>query len=159
MNLSPDAEALPGDDVMPLAAGLAERIVQLTNLLRREVFAAGLSLTHARVLAALRDLGSARITELAARERVTQPTMTALISRMERLGHVRRGPDVDDRRAVRVSATDAGMDVLARVGAARDAALANAVHLLPAEDADALRAVLPVLDRLIDSYLTTEGMG
>ena len=69
--------------------------------------------------------GPQRVTELAAAERVAQPTMTGLIGRLEADGLVRKTADPADARAVRVELTDAGRDQLAAVRAERAEALAG----------------------------------
>src|SRR5919109_3216879 len=49
-----------------------------------------------------------RITELAAREGVTQPAITMLVNRLEERGWVARGSDPNDGRAVLVTLTPDG---------------------------------------------------
>ncbi len=61
-----------------------------------------------RALAALDQLGPTRVSDLADWQRVSQPTMTTLVRRMQQQGLVKRGPDPDDGRATLVSITDAG---------------------------------------------------
>jgi DNA-binding MarR family transcriptional regulator len=53
----------------------------------------GLSLTAAATLARLQRNGPARLTELAAAEGVSQPSMTALIARLADRGLVHRAAD------------------------------------------------------------------
>src|SRR3954453_4670746 len=56
-----------------------------------------------------------RINELA-REVVLSPTaMSRFVDRVEAAGYVRREPDPDDRRALRVAITDAGVTLLRRM--------------------------------------------
>ncbi|GLJ79635.1 MarR family winged helix-turn-helix transcriptional regulator [Microbacterium imperiale] len=61
-----------------------------------------------RALAALQELGPTRVSDLAEWQRVSQPTMTTLVRRMEQQGWVQRHPDPADGRATRVSITDDG---------------------------------------------------
>ena len=61
-----------------------------------------------RVLADLERDGATRVTDLAAAQRVAQPTMTALVQRVEGEGWVRRSADPGDKRATLVTITDAG---------------------------------------------------
>jgi DNA-binding MarR family transcriptional regulator len=49
--------------------------------------------------------------ELAARLHVTPATMSKMVSRMEKAGVVRTGPDPDDQRVSRVYLTDHGRDL------------------------------------------------
>jgi DNA-binding MarR family transcriptional regulator len=101
-----------------LASALDSRLAALWRALGRDG-SGGLSRTATAVLANLREHGPQRITDLAAAEAVAQPSMTALITRLERAALVRRGPDADDARAVRVSLTDDGAEALQSMRAAR----------------------------------------
>ena len=133
-----------------LADAFSPRLSKLVRLLIRETTGIGLSRTSLSVLAALRDAGSARITELADAERVAQPSMTTLVSRLEEQGLVERRSDPLDGRAVVVALTRTGRAELDRMTAARAELLARRLEALtPAEQA-ALAAALPALDRLID---------
>jgi DNA-binding MarR family transcriptional regulator len=64
-------------------------------------------------LAALRAHGRHSLTALADRERVTAPTMSALVTGLEEQGYVTRIPDDQDRRRVHVEITAAGEQVVA----------------------------------------------
>ena len=68
-----------------------------------------LSLPQYRVLGLL-SAGDERATQLAARLAVTKPTLTALIDGLVERGFVVRETTDGDRRAVRLSITDAGRD-------------------------------------------------
>jgi DNA-binding MarR family transcriptional regulator len=58
---------------------------------------------------------SLRVNELA-REVVLSPTaMSRFVDRVEKAGHVRREPDSADRRALQVTLTDSGVDLLRRM--------------------------------------------
>ncbi|HEY0637329.1 MAG TPA: MarR family transcriptional regulator [Pseudonocardiaceae bacterium] len=131
-----------------LAARLSSLLAALTVLLR----AGGTttSLSQARVLGSLRERGPQRVTELAARQLVAQPSMTTLINRMERQGLVTRRPDTSDRRAVRVGATRSGIALLSRTRVARERALRRELDGLEPDERAALVAALPVLERLIE---------
>ena len=107
-----------------------------------------MSRSAASVLGSLRDLGPTRITELANLEAVTQPTMTTLVTRLERDGLVVRNPDPADARAVRVEITDEGRERLASMRAARAAVLDAALAELEPREREALQNALPVLEKL-----------
>jgi DNA-binding MarR family transcriptional regulator len=135
---------------MELAALLEPRFAALTRRLRGESLRSGLSVTAVSVLRRLED-APARISELAAAEAVAQPSMTALVGRLEERGLVARTPDPDDRRAVRVVLTAAGEELLGETRRARVAVLAERLGRLDDADRQALHAALPALDRLLDS--------
>lgn len=86
-----------------------------------------------RVLARL-ESGPARVSALAQLQRVAQPTMTALIHRLESEAWVTRSPDPEDGRATLVSITSAGNAALADYR--RTAAAAVAPHLAELAPAD-----------------------
>ena len=133
-----------------LAADLLPRLSRLTRALARG--ATGLSRTQISVLVTLRDEGPTRISSLAVRERVTQPSMTTLINRLERQGLLERRADPADGRAVPVSITEAGREALAAAVAEMEATLTAQIGALPDADRRALEAILPVLDRLVTPY-------
>jgi DNA-binding MarR family transcriptional regulator len=133
-----------------LAAHLLPRLSRLTQALARG--ATGLSRTQISVLRTLRDEGPTRISNLAARERVTQPTMTALVTRLEQQRLVERRADPADGRAVPVSITPAGGAALAAAVAEIEATLAGQIAHLADTDRSALEAILPVFDRLVTTH-------
>jgi len=74
-----------------------------------------LSLPQYRVLGLL-STGHERAGDLAARLAVTKPTLTALVDGLVEKGYVARETPTGDRRAVRVSITDAGRAAAERAG-------------------------------------------
>lgn len=79
-----------------------------------------MSLTSVATLSTLVRRGPRRVTELAASEGVAQPSMTALVTSLEREGLVERRADPRDKRAALVTITERGRDYVAnrrRVGA------------------------------------------
>jgi DNA-binding MarR family transcriptional regulator len=132
-----------------LAAELDARLLALYWTVGREM-GRDMSRSAASVLATLRDSGPRRITELAAVEAVAQPSMTTLVSRLERDGLVRRGPDPDDARAVRVEITPDGLERLAAIRAQRAALLDERLAKLTPDERAAVQAALPALDKLIE---------
>jgi DNA-binding MarR family transcriptional regulator len=114
----------------------------------RTTAARDLSLTTASTLATLDRGGPLRLSDLAAREGVTQPSMTALVSRLERDGLATRGSDPRDGRAVVVTLTDAGRDVLVARRTRRASVLAELLGELDPRDREAVEAAAPALYRL-----------
>ncbi|GLZ46180.1 hypothetical protein Acsp06_23650 [Actinomycetospora sp. NBRC 106375] len=107
-----------------------------------------LSLTTAATLATLDRDGPQRLSDLALREGVTQPSMTALVTRLERDGFAVRGDDPSDRRAVVVSLTDAGREVLVTRRTRRASRLAALLDELDPEERAAIAAAAGALARL-----------
>ncbi len=111
------------------------------------------SLTAASTLATLERSGPRRLTDLAACEGVTQPSMTAVVSQLELLGLAERGRDPGDGRVVLVAITTAGRHYLGsmrRVGAGVFTAL---IDKLPGPEANLLANALPALRRLLELAL------
>lgn len=103
-----------------------------------------------RVLAQLDQLGSLRITELAAADRCSQPTMTNLVQRLAERGWVDRTPDADDARAVRVAINPAGARALAEQRTLAAAGLTPELRRLSPEQLRQLTEGLAVLRALLD---------
>ncbi|MDD7921925.1 MarR family winged helix-turn-helix transcriptional regulator [Actinomycetospora callitridis] len=107
-----------------------------------------LSLTTASTLATLDRDGPQRLSDLAVREGVTQPSMTALVTRLERDGLATRGPDPSDGRAVVVTLTDAGREVLTARRTRRASRLAELLDHLEPDERAAVDAAAGALSRL-----------
>jgi len=91
-----------------------------------------------RALAQLEELGPTRVSDLAAADRVSQPTATNLVQKLVVHGWAERTTDPDDARAVRVTITDAGRAALTE---SRDAAAAALAPRLGRLDPAALRTL------------------
>jgi DNA-binding MarR family transcriptional regulator len=131
-----------------LAAALTTDLEGIFRLFRSLSPASGLSMTAAATLAAIERLGPQRLTVLAAREAVTQPAMTQLVSRLEESGLVRREASPEDGRVVLVVITDEGRAVLARRRSVRSERMAAIIAQLDPEHRAALAIALPALDAL-----------
>lgn len=110
--------------------------------------AGGLSLPAAATLARLVREGPQRLTDLAAAEGVAQPTMTQLVSRLERDGYARRSPSADDGRVVLVTVTSAGRRLVQRRRVERSEVFDRALAELDPADRDAVLHAVPALSRL-----------
>jgi DNA-binding MarR family transcriptional regulator len=97
-------------------------------------------LTHAGLLA-LHALDEGPLTQrrLAAASRVEEQTMSRVLDRLERTGHVERRRDTVDRRRLVVTLTQSGRDALGEIRAADIADALVAEHLA---DPDTFRAEL-----------------
>jgi DNA-binding MarR family transcriptional regulator len=131
-----------------LAAALATDLEQIIRLFRSLSPPSGLSMTAAATLSGIERLGPQRLTLLAAREGVTQPAMTQLISRLEESGLVRREASPEDGRVVLVVITDEGRATLARRRAVRTERLTGIITQLGPAHRAALASALPALDAL-----------
>ena len=147
----------PDSDPRQLAIELLVTSARFTRLAARETPTAVPSALW-RMLAELEESGPIRVGDLAAADRVAQPTATAAVQRLVERGWVERSTQDGDRRAVRVSLTPAGRSVLCRTRqAAADALLPRLAALDPgtlralAAGIEALRRVLAA-DEPTDSW-------
>jgi DNA-binding MarR family transcriptional regulator len=131
-----------------LAAALTAGLEQVFGLFRSLSQPSGMSMTTAGTLSSIERLGPQRLTALAAREGVTQPAMTQLISRLEESGLVRREASPEDGRVVLVVITDEGRAVLARRRSTRAERMTAIIARLSPEHRAALISALPALDAL-----------
>ena len=139
------------DEHSRLALALGDGVVRLQAVIRRHLARSGVSLAAIRTLAALDGHGPRRVTDLAALEQVTQPSMSALVARLETQRLVARSSDASDARTVIVSITDAGRSVLAELVERRNRLLAERLAELAPEDREAVSRALPVLTRLVEA--------
>ena len=135
----------------PQASGEAERVAtDLYGLLVAALRAVprDLSLTALSTLASVERAGPQRLSDLAAAEGVAQPSMTALVSNLERAGYVERAPDPTDGRAILVRATARGARLMARRRRAGAAAMAELIEQLDDDERGSLLAAGDALTRL-----------
>jgi DNA-binding MarR family transcriptional regulator len=140
-----------GDEIEYISGHLVPAAVSLARLLVRAVPGA-VSLTEAGVLRALSP-GPRRITELAEREGLAQPTTTLLVKRLEEQGLVRRERQLDDQRVVLVWLTDAGERALEHLRTGVHDALRTHLEAMAGERVDALASATNALDDLSAALL------
>lgn len=129
-------------------------VEELVRYVRRSAVAGGLSTAASSTLARLGREGPLRLTELARSEGVSQPSMTQLVTRLERDGLVRRAADRSDGRGVLVEVTDAGRALSRTRRAERATALDGLVAELTGPEQEAVRRALPALARVIQERHT-----
>ncbi len=133
-------------------------IVHLTwkRRLQGEATRHGITLKHLYVLRQLRRRTALNPSEIADMLFCDRPTATVAINTMQEHGWVRRRPDPENRKHVRVTVTDAGLAKLAEV---EDAYRKAAPHPDPmACLRQAERKTLSRLLRRIREYLRQPGM-
>jgi DNA-binding MarR family transcriptional regulator len=143
----------PQPDAISCVGASLDHAVDLTTRYLSD--RAGLSASAAFVLNRLRGEGPTRLTTLAVKEGVSQPSMTQLIQRLERQDLVTRMADPDDGRAALVALTTAGEELLVERTVTRRQRLATLVDTLSADDQSALwlasQVALPILQRLAEN--------
>jgi DNA-binding MarR family transcriptional regulator len=125
------------------------RIATCCNLLMREARQriAGrwnLTLPQFDVLAELAraDAGGFTFIELSRLLLVTSGNLTGIVDRLEQQRLVKRHPDGNDRRVIRVALTDKGRRLTDRVLPAHAADIEEILSFMPASDLDQLNALL-----------------
>jgi DNA-binding MarR family transcriptional regulator len=109
-----------------------------------------ISLTAASTLATLERGGPCRLTDLAEIEGVAQPSMTTLVTGLERSGLAERQPSPADGRVVLVVLTPAGTAYLRARRQARAQTLAALIAQLPAAQVASLAQAVPAMVSLRD---------
>jgi DNA-binding MarR family transcriptional regulator len=108
-----------------------------------------LGYAQARLLSTIEDRGEARISDLAALDHCSQPTMTTQVRRLEDAGMVSRTVDPDDARAVLIRITPKGVATLRQVRVDRGAAIEPYLERLADADRETLTDAVRVLRRLL----------
>ena len=93
--------------------------------------------------------GSKTLGDLAAAEQVRPPTMSRLVSEMERAGVARKVSDRADGRVVRVHATQKGTRALARGRAMRIEAIERLISELDPDDLSNLERAVSTIEKLL----------
>ncbi len=131
-----------------LAADLLSVVARLNRLATQRV-KMQLPFAQARLLSTIEDQGAARISDLAAFDHCSQPTMTTQVRRLEDGGLVSRITDPADARAVLISITPKGREALARVRADRGAVVDPYLERLEPADREALTEAVRVMRAIL----------
>jgi DNA-binding MarR family transcriptional regulator len=130
---------------------MAEALDEVTRFVFRQLETLReISFSAVATLGTLDSSGPCRLTELAGREGISQPSMTAMVSRLERQGLVERRHDPSDGRIVLVAITAAGQDMLQRRQAGRVAFLSSLMGALPPAEQRALANAAAALHHMTD---------
>jgi DNA-binding MarR family transcriptional regulator len=139
---------MPASTDTAFAGALRDAVGRLGRRMRHQSPHPELSLGQLAALSSLERHGAMTPGELAAHEKVQPPSMTKILARLEVMGYVTREPDPDDRRQVTVRPAPSGLALLADDRRRRDAWIAQRLRSLGSEELAALRAALPVIEKL-----------
>jgi len=136
-------------------AALAERLrpvlLRLARELRRETEALGVTSRQATLLSLVRAHPDLTLRELAALERISPPSLSGHVDRLETAGLLERVRSTDDRRRVVLRLTPAGAQLTRRVRARRTTWLVARLRELDADELDTIdRAIEPLSALLSD---------
>lgn len=133
--------------------GVADRLhsaaIHLLRRLRREDEASGISAAKLSALSVIVFGGPLTVSGLAAAEHVTPPTVSRLLTQLERAGLVRREPGRDDRRVVWIHATEKGKQLMEEGRHRRIVALEALLHTLDSEEVGTLAQAVAILERVL----------
>ncbi|GAA1293735.1 MULTISPECIES: MarR family winged helix-turn-helix transcriptional regulator [Brachybacterium] len=105
-----------------------------------------------RVVSTIERHGPLRLSEIADRERVSRPTATTVIQRLEEEGLVQREGDPTDSRSSLVTTTEQGSAQLAAWRRQLAVGVGGLLAPLPAEDLATLDRAAEILAGLIDTH-------
>jgi DNA-binding MarR family transcriptional regulator len=139
---------MPTSTDTAFAGALRDAVGRLGRRMRHQSPHPELSLGQLAALRSLERHGSMTPGELAVHEKVQPPSMTKILARLEATGYVVRAPHPDDRRQVTLRPSPSGLALLADDRRRRDAWIAQRLRALGPDEVAALRAALPVLEKL-----------
>lgn len=144
------AEYDPPERISRLSSWLTGQLARTaTDLVARALAADGLRRPDYLVLNALAERGAASQAALGRRLLIDRSEMHAVLSELERRGHVARVRDNDDRRRMLVDLTPAGARVLGRLNRGVDAAQDELLAPLSAAER---RQLTTLLARLVEHH-------
>lgn len=111
----------------------------------------GLTQSQLSALASVDRDGPLSITDLAALEQVTVPSISRIVTILENGGYVARGIVREDARISTVLVTKEGQHELKRLRADRDAWLRRRIAELSPADQKKVAAALPALEKLLEA--------
>jgi len=132
---------------------LTEALTQLRRALRRGIRTTmsweSLPMAQVELLALLSERPALRSRDVAQALRLAPNTVSTLVSTMTRTGLLERRPDVEDRRAGRISLSPDGREQLWRWQSAHEDLLGGALDRLDERSRAQLVAALPALEQLV----------
>lgn len=132
-----------------VATRLHSASIRLLRLLRREDEEAGMSGPRLSALSVIVFAGPLSLAELAAAEQVRAPTMSRIVDALVEAGMITRTTHPDDRRMVRIAATEAGERLLKAGQERRVRALAERLDRLAESERRALARGVEILERVV----------
>lgn len=134
-----------------LADQLRPAILRLSRQLRREAQRFGASALDVQLLAIVKNLPGIGLSELAEKENISKPAMSAHVKRLEEAGWIARDDDgQDDKRRVGLKVTKAGLKALDDIRRQRNDWLAARLETLRDKEIAAVAAALGALEKLGD---------
>ena len=136
-------------DAAALADQLHSAAIHLLRILRREDDASGLSAPRLSALSVVVFGGPLTLGQLARAEQVRPPTMTRIVTGLEKVGLINRIGDPRDHRVTKIQATPKGQRVLAAGRTRRVKVLTEAVNELESGELAELARAIQLITEVI----------
>lgn len=139
-------------DVTEVADCIHSAAIHLLRLVRKQDAAAGIGPAQLSALSVLVFGGPITLGKLAEAEQVRPPTMSRVVTGLERSRLAERGVDAKDSRLVQVRATPKGARLLHEGRRQRIEYLAKNLDFLSARELETLKAAVEVLQRAFERW-------
>ena len=136
-------------DTLETANRLRPALLRLARELRRETESLGITSRQATLLSVIREHPGLSLRELAALERISAPSLSGHVDRLESAALIERVRSGSDRRRVGLELTPAGDRLLRKVRAQRTTWLAERLAELPPEQVEAIERAIEPLNALL----------
>ncbi|MFZ0493135.1 MAG: MarR family transcriptional regulator [Acidimicrobiia bacterium] len=136
-------------DQQQTAVALRLSVGRLARRLRQES-PGDLTPSQRSALATLDREGALRMSDLAAIERVSPPSMTGIVGRLEERGLVTREANPNDARSTVVSITQRALDLLVAIRALRTAFLTTRLSTMTDDELLTLTRAIDLLNRITE---------
>jgi len=137
-------------DTAATAERLRPVLLRLSRELRRETEALGVTSRQVTLLWLVREHPGLTLGELAALERISAPSLSGHVDRLEQAGLLERARSDEDRRCVALRLTPAGSRILRRVRSRRTTWLAERLGTLDPEQLEAVDCAIDPLLALLE---------
>lgn len=141
------------EDTAALAQNILHIIPQIMRILAAELRRSGHLMTpgNFQLMFVLQE-GSANLSELAEFQSVSLPTMSRSVSRLEKIGWIRRLSNPDDRRVTLIELTGDGQKRLDEMSDLAQETLGELMQATSRTDRETLAAGLDVMRKTFDLY-------
>jgi DNA-binding MarR family transcriptional regulator len=136
-------------DTLDTANRLRPALLRLARELRRETETLGITSRQATLLSLIQEHPGLSLRELAALERISAPSLSGHIDRLERAMLIERVRSGGDRRRVGLELTTAGDGLLRKIRAQRTTWLAERLAELAPEQIAAIEGAIEPLSSLL----------
>jgi DNA-binding MarR family transcriptional regulator len=142
----------PQQDVAAVADRLHSAAIHLLRRVRKQDTASGEGPARLSALSVLVFGGPMTLGQLAAAEQVKPPTMTRIVTGLERSHLVKRVPDPEDGRRVNIRATPEGVRLLQHGRKRRIEYLASHLEMLTGKELRTLGEAVGTLERVMREW-------